>query len=139
MAWGFGTGHVHYPAQVEMLANPLPVTKIQAIISAVQAQGAAAGWDAMMRTSKIPGLGYGFGTKVLYFAGYGRVNNGPQPLILDSKVSSSLANVAGFKWNSSYDKKASDYMAYLNLAAQWAQDPTWQNGSEEAVEFALFS
>ena len=140
MAWGFAKNNVHYPAQVSLMTPPFNTANLQAIVDVVRNKGSEAGWKAMKQTHKVYGLGYGFGTKLLYFAGYGNVPNGPQPLILDSRVSSALANrVNGFSWSDNYEyATARNYMRYLELAQEWSADPTW-NGSPETVEYALFS
>ena len=140
MAWGFADSHVHYPSQVALMTPPFETEKLKRIIDAVQSKGSLAGWNAMMNGSKVFGLGYGFGTKLLYFAGYGRVGSGPQPLILDSRVMSTLATkVPGLIWRSDYEyANGTNYLRYLALAEEWAADTAW-NGSSDAVEFALFS
>ena len=141
MAWGFATSNVHYPAQVALMTPPFETKKLEKIVKATRDEGALAGWEAMMKTAKIDGLRHGFGTKLLYFAGYGVVpEGGPQPLILDSRVMKTLATkVPEFKWSSDYDYANSlNYKRYLDLAQQWASDPNWKNGSPEAVEFALW-
>ena len=142
MAWGFAKSHVHYPSQVALMTPPFERENLKGIIDTVQNKGSLAGWKAILNHNKIYGLGYGFGTKLLYFAGYGKVPSGPQPLILDSRVMSTLANegkVPGLIWSSDYDYANSrNYLRYLELAEEWAADTTW-NGSPDAVEFALFS
>ena len=138
MAWGFGDFHVHYPAQVSMMTPPFEVEKIAAIMSVVKEEGAAMGWQAMIKDYKVAGLGYGFGTKILYFAGYENVNKGPLPLILDSKVSKGLSKIPNFDWSAEYDfPNKTNYLRYLELAANWAESDLW-SGSPEAVEYALF-
>jgi hypothetical protein len=140
MAWGFATSNVHYPAQVALMTPPFDKANLQKIVNDTRNLGALAGWKAMMETNSIYGLGYGFGTKLLYFAGYGVVPQGPQPLILDNNVMKALARkVPGLTWDSDYNYANSrNYLRYLQLAQQWASDPQW-NGSPEAVEFALWS
>jgi len=139
MAWGFATSHVHYPSQVSLMTPPFQTSNLQRIVDEVRGSGAVAGWKAIQKTYKIYGLGYGFGTKLLYFAGYGVVPSGPQPLILDSRVMKALANkVEGFPWSDNYDYASpQNYLRYLELAEEWSADDTW-NGSPETVEFALW-
>lgn len=69
MAWGFGRTSVRWPPQHLILKNP-PRAAISGIVEAVRSEGAEAGWRALFGEHRIQGLGYAFGTKLLYFAGY---------------------------------------------------------------------
>jgi hypothetical protein len=136
MAWGFGATNVRWPGQQALLSDP-PRAKIEGIVETVRAGGAEAGWQALYGEHRIPGLGYAFGTKLLYFAGYTSRCPGPRPLILDANVLSALHD-AGTGFLASGGVRCADYLGYLKLAGQWAADPSWPNGTAEVVEYALF-
>lgn len=136
MAWGFGTTPVHYPAHRQMLNGHYPRAQIRAIVTTVQNQGAAAGWSALLKQHHVPGLGPSFGTKLLYFAGYGSNCPGPRPLILDMNVRKAL-NGPHIGLQPPLGMWRADYERYLELAQQWSADPHW-SGTPELVEFALF-
>jgi hypothetical protein len=136
MAWGFGTTEVRWPLQRELLRNP-PRADVEAIVASVRTSGAEAGWRTLFVDHRITGLGYAFGTKLLYFAGYTSGCPGPRPLILDANVLSALHD-AGTGILASTAVKMADYLCYLKLAESWAGEPSWPEGSPELVEYALF-
>lgn len=136
MAWGFGATNVRWPAHQAILSDP-PRSEIEGIVEAVQTNGAEAGWRALYGHHRIAGLGYAFGTKLLYFAGYTSGCPGPRPLILDANVLSALHD-AGTGILASGGVRRADYLAYLRLASQWAADSSWPAGTAEVVEYALF-
>jgi hypothetical protein len=73
-------------------------------------------------------LGASFGTKFLYFSGYGRCCGGQQPLILDDNVAAALDRLCGLT--------SPQYAEYLDLAHAWARE--WQT-SPDVIERVLFS
>lgn len=136
MAWGFGVTNVRWPGQQALLSDP-PRDKIDGIVDAVRTKGAVAGWLALYGKHRIAGLGYAFGTKLLYFAGYTSGCPQPKPLILDANVLSALHD-AGTGILASGGVRRADYLGYLHLADKWAADPSWPQGTAEVVEYALF-
>ena len=135
MAWGFGSS-VRYKGHRKLLAGP-PRQQIDSITDAVKHEGAAAGWTALYGDARVAGLGWGFGTKLLYFAGYHANTPGPRPLILDSFVRIALRD-AGTGLCPTDEVQLSDYLEYLELAQQWANHPSWRV-TPEVVEFALLT
>ncbi|MGW4676919.1 8-oxoguanine DNA glycosylase OGG fold protein [Micromonospora taraxaci] len=82
--------------------------------------------------ARLPWLGPGLFTKVLYFAGYRRGAGGVQPLILDRVVAGGLPAEAGVVRHSGWSSE--EWLAYLRWAAEQAQ----VRGVEpDAVEMAL--
>jgi len=80
-------------------------------------------------------LGPSFGTKFLYFAGYDRVADGPQPLILDQYVTLALNRLCGLSWPIT-GWSTSQYADYLARAHRWA---TMWRTSPDVIERVLFS
>lgn len=80
-------------------------------------------------------LGPSFGTKVLYFCGYGSSPGDRRPLILDQYVAVALNKLCGLSWPQE-SFSSSQYDEYLDLAHRWASD--WHT-SPDVIERVLFS
>lgn len=148
MAWGLGRRvrgrYTRYqwnllagPAAV--YSNPATQRKICRIVEATQRQGAAAGWHSLLVTQKIRGFEMYFGTKLLYFAGYSLVAEGPKPLIMDTNVRNGLARLRPDMLSPHGGRQVSrvEYVGYLEQAAAWASEAHW-NQSPDTVEYGLF-
>lgn len=86
---------------------------------------------------RLRGLGPGFFTKVLYFAGWDQVPGNQQPLILDQHVVRALNEQAGLRWDLDWNWTADQYAHYLDLAQDWAAN--WGAGTTaDVVERRLF-
>ncbi|WP_444950083.1 8-oxoguanine DNA glycosylase OGG fold protein [Micromonospora ureilytica] len=82
--------------------------------------------------ARLPWLGPGLSTKVLYFAGYRRGAGGVQPLILDRVVAGQLPAEAGVGRRNGWS--AEEWLAYL----RWAAEQARVRGVEpDAVEMAV--
>ncbi|MBM0204790.1 hypothetical protein JNW90_18185 [Micromonospora sp. STR1s_5] len=82
--------------------------------------------------ARLPWLGPGLFTKVLYFAGYRRGVGGVQPLILDRVVASHLPAEAGVGRRNGWSSE--EWLAYL----RWAAEQSRVRGVEpDAVEMAV--
>jgi hypothetical protein len=64
-------------------------------------------------------LGPSFGTKLLYFSGYGSSPGDRHPLILDRYVALALNQLCGLSWPED-SFSAAQYDEYLDLAHSWA-------------------
>ncbi|MET7666759.1 hypothetical protein [Micromonospora luteifusca] len=82
--------------------------------------------------ARLPWLGPGLFTKVLYFVGYRRGLGGPQPLILDRVVASQLPAEAGVGRRNGWSSE--EWLAYLHWAAERAQAGQVE---PDAVEMAV--
>ncbi|MFI5927184.1 hypothetical protein ACIA3K_14495 [Micromonospora sp. NPDC051543] len=84
--------------------------------------------------ARLPWLGPGLFTKVLYFVGYRRGVGGPQPLILDRVVAGHLPAEAGVGRRDGWSSEV--WLGYL----RWAAEQANIRGIEaDAVEIALRS
>ncbi|MEU8209276.1 hypothetical protein AB0B85_08755 [Micromonospora sp. NPDC049044] len=82
--------------------------------------------------ARLPWLGPGLFTKVLYFVGYRRGVGGVQPLILDRVVASQLPAEAGVGRRNGWSSE--EWLAYL----RWAAEQARARGVEpDAVEMAV--
>ncbi|MDG4779403.1 hypothetical protein O7614_07055 [Micromonospora sp. WMMD961] len=82
--------------------------------------------------ARLPWLGPGLCTKVLYFAGYRRGVGGVQPLILDRVVASHLPAEAGVGRGNGWSSE--EWLAYLRWAAEQARV---REVEPDAVEMAV--
>jgi predicted house-cleaning noncanonical NTP pyrophosphatase (MazG superfamily) len=149
MAWGYGRTGYGPSRTSAILDQPGAKKKIGAIVDATRNNGAAAGWNAVLDTQHINGLGISFGTKLLYFAGYGserensagegsEAKKSPRPLILDELVRASLQEVKPGTVPAKGLVRKADYLRYLQLAEDWAADPAWKQ-QPDVVEYGLFA
>jgi predicted house-cleaning noncanonical NTP pyrophosphatase (MazG superfamily) len=136
MAWGYRPKDYGTARTERILEEDGAVKKIAAIVDATRNDGAAAGWSALLGTHKIKGLNMAFGTKLLYFAGY-TTEHRPRPLVLDQRVRKALQTVAPGTVPAKGTVSTADYLRYLNLAEEWAAEPTWRQ-APDVVEYALF-
>lgn len=139
MAWGYSPKD-YGPARTRAVLNQDGAAdKIGAIVAATRSGGAAAGWHALLNTDKINGLNMSFGTKLLYFAGY-TTGHRPRPLVLDERVRAALnrPDIAPGTVPPTGLVRQADYVRYLELAEEWAADPTWRQ-EPDVVEYGLFS
>jgi hypothetical protein len=139
LAWGYGPiGYGPWRANKSLDGDPDGKRLAYALEeTVVAAPDEEALWTAYRRFrdprhARLPWLGPGFFTKILYFVGYRRGVGGVQPLILDRLVAGRLPSEAGVSRRSGW--LAEEWFAYLRWAAEQAQS----RGIEaEAVEMAL--
>lgn len=74
----------------EMLTFIRLEQKLRRTVEAMERKDAVAGYEELMKDPRPPQMGPSFGTKFLYFAGFGHINNGLQPVILDERVGRAL-------------------------------------------------
>lgn len=137
LMWGYGPiGYGPWRATRSLGGDPTG-ERLTAALEEVSVPGEAALHTAYRRFSdpghaRLPWLGPGLFTKVLYFAGYRRGAGGVQPLILDRVVASQLPAEAGVSRRNGWSSE--EWLAYLRWAAEQAQ----RRGVEpDAVELAL--
>jgi len=137
MVWGFGPIGYGPKKTARMLDGTKSKGDIRKIVQAARNRGPAAGWSALLADHKVPGLGLSFGTKLLYFAGYG-AGHELRPLVLDDRVRWSLHDLSrGTVPPPGFRVMKKHYLDYLELALSWAADPTWQQ-EPDVVEYGLF-
>jgi hypothetical protein len=110
-----------------------------AAIAAMRVDGPVSGYRALYAggAHRLIGLGPGFFTKVLYFAGWNRAAGDRQPLILDRNVVIALNEQADLGWELNGQWSGDQYAKYLNLAHEWAA--RWGKGTTpDVVERVLF-
>lgn len=113
---------------------PLVPARLDAVRHAVALSGTdiAAAWRTLKRgDGHLPGWDEPFFTKLMHAAGYGRSDR-PWPLIFDGRVRRALQAVG----HPPRGHGLADYLAYLELADQWADE--W-GFSPAQIEFALFT
>ena len=137
MAWGYGDVGYGAHRTAEILALPDSANNLRKIVGATQERGPGAGWNALLSTHSVSGLGMSFGTKVIYFAGYSGKHS-PRGLILDDRVRWSLYDLArGTVPPPGKRVQERHYLAYLEQAERWAADPKWEQDAD-VVEYGLF-
>ena len=136
MAWGYRPKDYGTTRTESILEQDGAARKIAAIVDATRHEGAAAGWSALLGTHRIKGLNMAFGTKLLYFAGY-TTEHRPRPLVLDQRVRKALQTFAPGTVPAKGTVWKPDYLRYLELAEEWAAEPTWAQ-QPDVVEYALF-
>ena len=108
--------------------------RLEAVRQAVALSGkdVAAAWRSLKRgPGHLPGWDEPFFTKLMHAAGYGQSGR-PWPLIFDGRVRSALSSIG----RTPHGYGLADYMTYIQLADQWADQ--W-GVSPAQVEYALFS
>jgi len=141
LVWGFGTTVYLRNRRVSaMLANRARARQCaNGIFNTVVAQGAVPGFRALFASgTRLPQLGYAFGTKFLYFAGFNMWPAAP-PLILDRRVRIALHKACPNAFANSYPAARSSgyYQHYLAVASNWAA--RYRLGGADAVELLLFT
>jgi hypothetical protein len=115
--WGAPPGQSTSRAVKPLTADHVS-ERLTAAIKLVRGEGARSAYKSLGRRQRlwVSGLGPSYFTKLLYFAGYGAKPYMPQPLIMDDNVINGLTATTGRPWQATAD----DYLAYLDLAKDWA-------------------
>ncbi|WP_328650800.1 hypothetical protein OG598_21575 [Micromonospora sp. NBC_00330] len=139
LAWAYGPiGYGPWRAARSLDADPFGTR----LAYALEEVSAPAPDEAALRTAyrrfrdpdhaRLPWLGPGLFTKVLYFVGYRRGVGGVQPLILDRVVAGLLPAEAGVGRRNGWSSE--EWLAYL----RWAAEQARARGVEpDAVEMAV--
>ncbi|WP_157563477.1 hypothetical protein [Micromonospora chokoriensis] len=126
LAWGYGPiGYGPWRAAKSLDADP----DGKRLTYALEEVSASTPDEAALRTAyrrfrdpdhaRLPWLGPGLFTKVLYFVGYRRGVGGVQPLILDRVVASQLPAEAGVGRRNGWSSE--EWLTYLRWAAEQAR------------------
>jgi len=138
--WGNGTDPrgVHRRVRVLAASASEVADSLASAVRTLRSEGPEAAYERLHGHGNLVNhLGPSFGTKVLYFAGYGRVAGGRQPLILDQFVVLALNRLVGSTLPTKQGGwTALQYMTYLDIAHKWAVD--W-GSAPDVVERVLFS
>ncbi len=135
--WGTGTSAQSVTRVARTLGQQDLPQRLVDVVTALSVGGAADAFDLLHgHGNVIAGLGPSFGTKFLYFAGFGRGLGEHQPLILDDRVALAVRRLSGVSWP--YNRRdRSVYTDYLALAQRWAVE--WGAEEPDVVERCLFS
>ncbi|GGO01901.1 8-oxoguanine DNA glycosylase OGG fold protein [Micromonospora parathelypteridis] len=139
LVWGYGPiGYGPWRATRSLDADPdgkrLAYALEELAVSAPDEEALRAAYQRFRDPdrARLPWLGPGLFTKVLYFVGYRRGVGGVQPLILDRVVANQLPAEAGVRRRNGWSPE--EWLAYLRWAAEQAQ----ARGVEaDAVEMAV--
>ncbi|MET7706977.1 hypothetical protein [Micromonospora sp. NPDC005413] len=135
LVWGYGPiGYGPWRATRSLAADPEGKRLAYALEEASDEDALRTAYRRLSdpNHARLPWLGPGLFTKVLYFVGYRRGVGGVQPLILDRVVASHLPAEAGVSRRNAWSTE--EWLAYLRWAAGQAQ----ARGMEpDAVEMAV--
>jgi len=138
--WGCGLKARDVSRRVKVLRdNPETGRHLLAAITTLREDGPVPAYRALHAGGihRLTGLGPGFFTKVLYFAGWDRAAGDQQPLILDKNVVVALNDQADLGWRLNWRWSGDQYATYLDLAHGWAGG--WGKGTTpDVVERVLF-
>jgi hypothetical protein len=140
--WGTGTRALGVSRRTRPFTGDANGTVGQRLADAVRALldpggGPVKAYDLLHGSGeyRVEHIGPSFGTKTMYFAGFGKVPGQLQPLILDRNVARALNLLCGTEWPM-HRWATWQYRAYLELAHDWAQ--TW-GALPDVVERVLFA
>jgi hypothetical protein len=119
MAWGHNGNPMGASRTNRFVGRPNASANLAQIIGSAQAGNIQAAFVGLHGPLNVPGLATSFGTKLIYFAGYDSKSDSTQPLILDSFVTSALAEVidpalARAAWNHQ-TRSWDEYWSYCEL------------------------
>lgn len=137
--WGTGTRGLGRARRLRVLDHDADETggHLAAAVRVLSTDGPVMAYQYLHGDGRnlIRHLGPSFGTKFLYFAGYGRFRSGQQPLILDQYVAHALNELCGRSWPA-HGWSTRQYADYLDCAQSWAS--AWPT-SPDVIERVLFS